>query len=104
MYQGELFDAPLVDAPPFDYAAYQSGIPRCGKCRHMDTSLPFCHAECGRCVNPKGQGYYLLPENTRINECYPEGDPDRYPDGGSWAYVASDSAGCAAFEKRPTKR
>jgi len=74
---------------------------RCGTCSSMDTSLPGCiPKEIGRCVDPDGRTYYLRPENTRPNEGLPEGDPAKYPTGGSWAYVARDSCACDKHRTR----
>jgi hypothetical protein len=72
---------------------------KCGACASMDTSLPGCHPlEIGRCINPNARSYYLLPENTRPNLWLKEGDPSKYPEGGSWAYVSKDSSACPSYQ------
>jgi len=76
---------------------------RCGTCASMDTSLPGCTpGEIGRCVDPTARSYYLKPENTCPNDWLSDGDPQKYPPGGSWAYVARES--CACEQHRPKGR
>jgi len=85
-----------------NYQFDMAGI-RCGTCASMVTSLPgCCPKEIGRCVDPAGRSYYLKPENTRPNEGMPDDDPGKYPNGGSWAYVARDS--CACDKHRPRRK
>lgn len=77
------------------------GCKRCGTCASMDTTLPGCSPkEIGRCVDPLARSYYLKPEYTRANDCLPEGHPNKYPTGGSWAYVARDSCACDKYRPR----
>lgn len=97
MSQLSLFPEPEPEPEPEVYREDR----RCGTCASMDETLAGCWpGHTGRCVDPAGRAYYLLPENTRINTHLPPGDPDREPEGGSWAYVARDSCGCDAHRER----
>ena len=85
MTQLDLFAAPEPE--------YLINPKKCGTCVFMNTYLPGCSERgLGRCVNKTGKAYYLLPENTRPN-VFHDGRVE-YPRGGSWAYVAKDSAAC----------
>ena len=76
----------------------------CGKCRWMDTTLPGCldgvtnygvRYTLGRCTNPDGRSYWLLPENTR--SCPVTG---KLPLHGSWHWVEKDSCACDQVARR----
>lgn len=74
---------------------------RCGTCASMDTSLPGCTpGEFGRCIDPTARSYFLKPEHTRANDWLPDGDPEKYPKGGSWHYVDRDSCACDKHRSR----
>jgi len=102
--QPMLFDFMEPDREPEAEPDYLGrACKRCGTCASMDTTLPGCvTGQIGRCIDPTARSYYLKPENTRANDCLPEGHPAKYPEGGSWAYVANDS--CACDKHRPRGR
>ena len=91
MTQLDLFAAPEPE--------YLINPKKCGTCDFMITYLAGCHpGKIGRCVNETARSYYLLPENTRPN--FRHDGSIEYPSGGSWAYVAQDSAACDKHRRR----
>lgn len=96
-----LFDFQESASEPEEFVHFGRACKRCGTCASMDTSLPGCTpGQIGRCIDPTGRSYYLKPEHTRANDWLPEGDPEKYPAGGSWHYVDRDSCACYKHRSR----